>query len=356
MKRPIYKIRSSYVSPAIWGITLCVVLLIGGLHTGMILLLNRLQVNGVLSTCIVLLYWLIIALAFTIFTRWQMKKAYEEPVKQIAEFASEIAKGDFSLYLPPFHSSERYDFLDMLILDLNKMVEDLGSIETLKTEFFSNVSHEIKTPLAVIQNTAELLQSEALAPEQLQKVQTILQASKRLSSLITNILKLNKLEKQAIVPQPERYDLCLQLSECAIQFERIWEEKGIAFEAELDDRVTIRADESLMGLVWTNLLSNAFKFTGRGGAVTLRQTTEEDAVVVEVSDTGCGMTEETRRRIFDKFYQGDTSHSTEGNGLGLALVQRILLLMNCTISVRSAPGEGSTFTVRIPYETEPKES
>lgn len=350
MKYPCSGIRNSYVSPVIWGISLCVVLLIGGMHTGLILLFYRLRVSAVLATCIVLLYWLVIALAFTVFTRWQMRNAYEEPVRQIAEFASQIAKGDFSLYLPPYHSSEKYDFLDMLILDLNKMVEDLGSIETLKTEFFSNVSHEIKTPLAVIQNTAELLQSEDLNAEQLQKVQTILQASKRLSSLITNILKLNKLEKQAIVPQPERYDLCLQLSECAIQFERVWEEKEIAFEAELDDRVSIQADESLMELVWTNLLSNAFKFTGRGGAVALRQTTEEDAVVVEISDTGCGMTEATQKRIFDKFYQGDTSHSTEGNGLGLALVQRILQLMNCTISVNSVPGEGSTFTVRIPNE------
>ena len=200
------------------------------------------------------------------------------------------------------------------------------------------------------------MQSEALTPEQLQKVQTILQASKRLSSLITNILKLNKLEKQAIVPQPGTYDLCLQLSECALQFERVWEEKDITFDVDLDERVSIQADESLMELVWTNMLSNAFKFTGKGGAVVLRQRTEEDAVVVEISDSGCGMTEATQQRIFDKFYQGDTSHSTEGNGLGLALVQRILLLMNCTVSVRSAPGEGSTFTVRIPYETEPKES
>lgn len=354
MKRPSYGVRNSYVSPVIWGITLCVVLLIGGLHTGMILLLNRLQVNGVLSTSLVLLYWLVIALTFTIFTRWQMKKAYEEPVRQIAKFVSQIAKGDFSLYFPPYHSSERYDFLDMLILDLNKMVEDLGSIETLKTEFFSNVSHEIKTPLAVIQNTAELLQNDDLTAEQLRKVQTIIQASKRLSSLITNILKLNKLEKQAIVPQSERYDLCLQLSECAIQFESVWEEKGITFEAELDDRVTVQADESLMELVWINLLSNAFKFTGKGGAVALRQTTEEDAVVVEISDTGCGMTEETKKKIFDKFYQGDTSHSTEGNGLGLALVQRILQLMNCTISVSSALGEGSTFTVKIPFRKSSK--
>ena len=228
-------------------------------------------------------------------------------------------------------------------------MENLGSIETLKTEFFSNVSHEIKTPLAVILSTAELLQKEDLPPEKRQEyVQTIIGASKRLNTLITDILRLNKLEKQAITPQAEPYDLCAQLCECALQFESVWEKKHIDFEADLEDSAIVAADESLLALVWTNLLSNAFKFTPEGGRVSLSQHTGEDGLVtVTVTDTGCGMSEETQRHIFDKFYQGDVSHAAEGNGLGLALVRRILAMTDASIQVRSHPGEGSSFTVTL---------
>ena len=237
----------------------------------------------------------------------------------------------------------------MLIQDFNKMVENLGSIETLKTEFFSNVSHEIKTPLAVILNTAELLRKADLPPEKRQEyVQTIISASRRLNTLITDILKLNKLEKQAITPQAEPYDLCAQLCDCALQFESVWEKKRIAFDADLEDSAIVAADASLLALVWTNLLSNAFKFTPEGGRVTLTQRTGEDGrIVVTVTDTDCGMDEETQKHIFDKFYQGDVSHAAESNGLGLALVRRILAMTDASIQVRSRPGEGSSFIVTL---------
>ena len=333
---------------------LCVVyfvslLLMSGVHMGLVTLINTNGWNDVVAVLIPTVYWALVAVALTLYARWQIKKTYEEPMHRLAKATAKVAQGDFSVYVPPLHTADKLDYLDVMILDFNIMVEELGSIETLKTDFFSNVSHEMKTPLAVIQNYAQLLQKENLTEEERREyADSILQSTRKLSSLITNILKLNKLEKQTIRPAPEQYDLCQQLCGCALQFEDAWEKKDIEFIAELEDRVIIEADPGLLELVWTNLLSNAVKFTPPGGTVTLTQTSNEQEVTVSVSDTGCGMDEKTLRHIYDKFYQGDTSHSTEGNGLGLALVQRILQLSNGTVTVKSRVGQGSAFTVRLP--------
>ena len=202
-------------------------------------------------------------------------------------------------------------------MDFNKMVEELGSIETLKTDFISNVSHEMKTPLAVIQNYARLLQKEDITDEKrMEYTDSILQSTGKMSNLITNILKLNKLENQTISPIPEQYDLCQQLCECVLQFEDSWEKKDIEFEADLEDRAMIQPIRAF----WNGMDKSAFQcrqIHPEGGTVTLKQTSEENDVIVSVSDTGCGIDEETINHIFDKFYQGDTSHSTEGTDSAL---------------------------------------
>ena len=324
-------------------------LLASGVHVGLITLTRNLTQNGIVLTLVPILYWSLVSLGMTLITRHLMKTTYEKPVQELAAATRKVAEGDFSVYVPPMHTADKLDYLDVMILDFNKMVGELGSIETLKTDFFSNVSHEIKTPLAVIQNTAQLLKDKDLPPEQrAEHVDTIEKYASRLNDLIGNILRLNKLEKQTIQPKPEPYDLCGQLAQCALLFEERWEEKDMEFEADIEDQCIIEADGSLLELVWNNLLSNAFKFTPAGGTVTLRQTSTADGVEVTVSDTGCGMDEETIKHIFDKFYQGDTSHATEGNGLGLALVLRILRMVGGSVSVSSVPGEGSAFTVRLP--------
>ena len=296
-------------------------------------------------------HWVMVSAAFTVLTRWQIVRTYDQPMQRLAKATKEVAGGDFSVYVRPLHTADKADYLDVMVEDFNKMVAELGSIETLKTEFFSNVSHEIKTPLAVVQNFAELLQKDNLTDEQRKEYAVgIIQSTKKLSGLITNILKINRLEQQNIQPILERYDLCAQLSECALQFENLWDEKEIDFEADLEDCATIVADESLLELVWNNLISNALKFTAKGGTVTLTQISTADEIVVTVSDTGYGMNEETLKHIFDKFYQGDISHSTEGNGLGLALCLRILQLSGGTITAKSILSEGSVFTVRLPIK------
>ncbi len=344
------KRRESRFPGSLFALYFVTLLLMSGIHMGLVTLINEnLHWPTIVQVLIPTVYWGLVAGALTLFTRYKIVKTYDQPMKELAKAADKVAKGDFSVYIPPIHTSNRHDYLDLMFLDFNKMVAELGSLETMRTDFIANVSHEIKTPLAGIQNYAQLLQRPGLTREEQETyISVILSSTRRLSSLVTNILKLNKLESQQIAPQFESYDLCGQLSECAIRFESVWEEKQIDLEANLEDRAIIRGDASLLELVWNNLLSNAFKFTEPGGTVTLRQSSDETHVTVSVSDTGCGISPEAQEHIFDKFYQGDTSHATEGNGLGLALVLRVLQLMDASIQVESREGVGTTFTVQIP--------
>lgn len=328
-----------------WG----VLLLMSGIHSGLIVLMEKLQWNDFVKSCIPMLYWGAVAVGLTMFTRHKIKNTYEIPLHRMAEAAKKVAEGDFSVYVPTIRTVDKLDYLDVMILDFNKMVEELGSIETLKTDFVSNVSHEIKTPISIIKNYAELLQAGQVPEEtRIGYAESVENAASKLSSLIGNILKLNKLENQRIVAEVETYDVCRQLCECILQFEDAWEEKEIEMETEIEDAAMVKADSSLMELVWNNLLGNAVKFTEAGGSITVSQTSDESYIRVAVSDTGCGIHRESIQHIFDKFYQGDTSHSGEGNGLGLALVKRVLELMDGDIQVVSEEGKGSTFTVTLP--------
>lgn len=334
-----------------FAITYGVMLFLVGIQTGLLVFPAFNALNSIAQIIIIMSYWAIVAFLFSFLTNWQIRQSYDKPMRKLGSAAKKVARGDFSVYVEPIHTADNYDYNDVMFLDFNTMVQELGSIETLKNDFVSNVSHEIKTPLAVIKNYTTALKNKKLPPEtQDEYMDTIINATDNLSALVTNILKLNKLENQEIESAAEPYDLCGQLCECALQFESLWEEKHITFQADIEDKATIYADRNMLEIVWNNLLSNALKFTPPGGEVTLSQTSDGQTITVSVADTGCGMDTETQKHIFDKFYQGDTSHSGEGNGLGLALSHRVIEKVGGTLSVVSQPGKGSTFTVIIPIQ------
>ena len=272
----------------------------------------------------------------------------ERPVRRIVDGAEKIARGDFTARIKPFRSIDSDAGFDVIIDCFNRMAEELSGVETLRTDFIANVSHELKTPLSVMQNYATLLQSTNISDEQrIEYANAITVQSCRLADLITNILKLNRLENQQIYPVSKRYDLGEQLAECLLNFEDTWEKKNIDIETDIEEEVFVESDNELLSLVWNNLFSNAFKFTEPGGAVSVTLKTEGDFATVKVTDTGCGIPPEVGKHIFEKFYQGDTSHATQGNGLGLALVKRVVDIVGGDISVESEVGKGSTFTVKI---------
>ena len=291
---------------------------------------------------------LLITLFSGTFDYLRRKWMVERPVKQILEATEKIMQGDFTIRIAPVKEFAGETGFNEIIKAINKMTAELAGTETLRTDFIANVSHELKTPLAVMGNYATMLQKPGLSEEdRVEYAKAIAQSSRRLAALITNILKLNKLENQQIFPQLDEYDLGEQLCENLLQFEEVWEKKNLNIETDIEDDVRIRSDAELLSLVWNNLISNAVKFTPEEGTIGVSLKTEGNLVIVQVRDTGCGIKPEVGQHIFEKFYQGDTSHATQGNGLGLALVKRVVDILNGEIGVQSVYGQGSTFTVKF---------
>ena len=290
---------------------------------------------------------LLIAVLFTLVDHIRRKISVDRPVKIITDATEKIMKGDFSVRISPIQGAASEGF-NQIITAINSMAQELSGIETLRTDFISNVSHEMKTPLSVMQNYGTLLQAPEISAEtRIEYAKGVTDASRRMADMMTNILKLNRLENQQIFPKMEVFDLGEQLCECLLQYESVWEKANIEIETDIAEDVKVKADAELLSLVWNNLFSNAFKFTEAGGTVSVSLTATNHLAIVKVRDTGCGMTPEIGSHIFEKFYQGDTSHATQGNGLGLALVKRVVDIMQGEINVESTIGKGTTFTVKI---------
>ena len=269
-----------------------------------------------------------------------------KPVTDLNEATKKIATGEFNVKIDENHVLGKE--IREMIHSFNVMTNELKNIETFRNDFVANVSHEFKTPISAIEGYATLLQDDTLSSEERNNyIERILSSSRRLSTLSGNILMISRLEHQEIIPDKTYYNLDEQIRNCILSLENIWNEKNISLDIELDN-VKFYGNKGMLSHVWYKIISNAIKFTPNGGVVSVKMKEENNIVSVKITDTGIGMSEETLKHIFDKFYCGDKSRYDSGNGLGLTLAKRIIDLCKGTVSVKSELNYGTEFTITLP--------
>lgn len=267
------------------------------------------------------------------------------PIQNISNAFEELSKGNFDVRVS---EQERVMEIREMAERFNAMTYDLSHIETLRTDFVANVSHEFKTPIAAVEGYAMLLQNQNLSKEKHDRyVEKILDNSRRLTSLSGNILLLSKLENQEMILDKTEYRLDEQIRKCILMLENKWAPKQIEFDMDLSRQIYY-GSEPLLDQVWSNIIDNAIKHSPENGCIRITVETQQERICVSITDEGNGMTEEVKKHIFEKFYQGDSSRKAEGNGLGLALVKRIITLCKGEIFVESTLGVGTTFVVSLP--------
>lgn len=281
----------------------------------------------------------------TVASYFLMKKIFN-PLEQISVAAGKVAAGDFT---PEISYKGEFEELERTFENFNRMVKELNSVEIMRNDFIADVSHEFKTPLSAISGYATLLQDSELSEEERKEyIKKIFFNIEKLNDLTENILRLSKMEHQQFLENPVKFRLDEQIREAIVLLEPKWASKNMNLDLELPE-VIYTGQSSLLFQVWTNLISNAVKYTDAGGTITVSLKEEKDGVQVSVRDTGIGMSKETLVHIFDKFYQGDTSRRSQGNGLGLAICREIVKKCGGEITVESVLGQGSEFTVKL-YE------
>lgn len=292
---------------------------------------------------------MILAFAFTGLYIMLRRIFLGKPMEKILDATEKVKRGEFHISIPVNENKKHKNELDIVIDEFNVMLEELRSNETLKTDFIANVSHEIKTPLAIIEGNCAAMLDDSIDDETRRDyLESTVSGVRRLSALVSDILRLNKLENQKIFPEKKEFDLSEQLRLAIISTENIWEEKNIEIVCEIPDECPVTSDSELLEHVWLNLIGNALKFTPEGGKVCVKLEKDTENIYVSVWDNGCGISEEDRDRIFEKFYCGKNSGEQQGNGLGLALVSRIATALNAEILLESEQGRGSKFTVVLP--------
>lgn len=317
-----------------------------GIAITVVLAYMNVEQTGKIYMLIELLFMVIAAVASFFITRYYEKNIIK-PFGKLCDGLKEVSKGNFSVEIDCDGEKEHDENIVLTYENFNKMTAELRSAELMKIDFFSDVSHEFKTPISSIDYSVALLKKENLSDEQLQYVTTIESATKKLNSMVGNMLKLNRVEHNNIAVAFDEFGLCEQLEACLIAFESEMDEKKLELETNFEKEITIRSDKELWHIVWTNIISNAIKFSNDNGKICVNIYDDELEVCVEIIDNGIGMDAQTVEHSFDKFYQADKSRITAGNGLGLSLVKKITFLLGSEVAIISEPDNGTTVSVRI---------
>ncbi len=310
---------------------------------------DRLGITPLKLTIIVLIFSYVSSSALSIV----INRNVFTPLRKLTKLTKQVSDGNYNINTEGITNifTERTD-LGTLVESFEDMTQELSSTEIFRNDFIHNFSHEFKTPIISIRGFANQLYKGDLTPEQQKEfAKIILDESEHLANMSSNVLLLSKLESQEIVSDKENFSLDEQLRTCMLLMEEQWSAKNITIDMDLDE-IEYYQNKDLLYHVWMNLFSNAVKFTGEGGTISVKCHPANDAIYIAVSDNGIGMDDATRNHIFEKFYQGDSSHATAGNGLGLSLVKRIIEMMGGRISVESALNKGSTFIVSLPSQTD----
>ncbi|MBO7345413.1 MAG: HAMP domain-containing histidine kinase [Clostridia bacterium] len=314
-----------------------------GMSTVVVTVLNEIfgEWVDISPAVLVFLFSITIGIVLTFF----INKLYLAPTMKLNESMSKVAKGDFTVRLEDKmmvkETANMYN-------NFNLMVEELGSLETIQSDFVSNVSHEFKTPINAIEGYSMLLQGcKDVNKEQLEYVEKILFNTKRLSTLVGNILLLAKLDNKNLQSKRAKFRLDEQIRQCILAQEIQWVEKEIELDVEMED-VEFCGTSELLQYVWSNLLNNAIKFSPQKGVISMRLGIDNGRIVFTIKDNGAGIQEKDIAHVFDKFYQSDSTRKMEGSGLGLALAKRIVEVNDGEIFVQNNQDKGCTFTVKLP--------
>ena len=300
------------------------------------------------DTWLLLLDLIVISLVVGSVVTLVMSRYFFDPIKKLGKAMEQVADGDFSVRLDEKSSSKE---IMEVYTGFNMMAHELSATEILQTDFVSNVSHEFKTPINAIEGYAMLLQGGQPTDDQALYVEKILLNTHRLSDLVGNILLLSRIDNQAISAAATTYRLDEQIRQAILLLENKWATKDLDVDVDLEE-IFYTGNESMLQHVWVNLIDNAIKFNPVGGLLRIRLLRQEQQLIFTVEDRGPGIPLEAQSHIFDKFYQADSSHTSEGNGLGLALTRQVLDSCGGTVRAENLPDTGCRFTVTLPCLTQ----